>query len=109
MGRSSYAILLDERLPNILHSVIVIATVRIGYVIIMEASLSFLGLGIQPPTPTWGSMIADGRSLMLTAWWLATIPGLAILGLVMGLNLLGEGMRQALDPRHGRSTDLDRS
>jgi peptide/nickel transport system permease protein len=109
MGRSSYAILLDEILPNILHSVIVIATVRIGYVIIMEASLSFLGLGIQPPTPTWGSMIADGRSLMLTAWWLATIPGLAILGLVMGLNLLGEGMRQALDPRHGRSTDLDRS
>jgi len=105
MGRSSHAILLDEILPNIVHSVIVVATVRIGYVIIMEASLSFLGLGIQPPTPTWGSMIADGRGLMLTAWWLATIPGVAILGLVMGLNLLGEGLRQALDPRHGRSFD----
>jgi len=105
MGRSSPAILLDEILPNIAHSIIVLATVRVGYVIIMEASLSFLGLGIQPPTPTWGSMIADGRNLMLTAWWLATIPGAAILGLVMGLNLLGEGIRRALDPRQRRSPE----
>jgi peptide/nickel transport system permease protein len=99
IGRSSGGILLDEILPNIAHTVVVLATLRVGYVIIMEASLSFLGLGIQPPTPTWGSMIADGRNLMLSAWWLATIPGIAILGLVMGLNILGEGLRDALDPR----------
>ena len=86
-------------LPNIIHSVLVLATLRTGYFVIMEASLSFLGLGIQPPTPAWGSMVADGRSFMLDAWWIATFPGLALLLLVLSLNLLGEGLRDALDPR----------
>ncbi|HEX6512542.1 MAG TPA: ABC transporter permease subunit, partial [Chloroflexota bacterium] len=69
------------------------------YVIIMEASLSFLGLGIQPPTPAWGSMINDGRDQMLNAWWISTFPGLAVVCLVLAMNLLGEGLREILDPR----------
>jgi peptide/nickel transport system permease protein len=70
-----------------------------GTFIIAEASLSFLGLGIQPPTPAWGSMVAEGRDYMLDAWWVATFPGLAILILVLSINLLGEGLRDILDPR----------
>jgi peptide/nickel transport system permease protein len=103
IGRSGSAILFDEILPNIAHTIFVLATLRVGYVIIMEASLSFLGLGIQPPVPTWGSMIADGRNLMLSAWWVATMPGIAILGLVLGLNILGDGLRDMLDPRRATS------
>jgi peptide/nickel transport system permease protein len=67
--------------------------------IITEASLSFLGLGIQPPTPAWGSMVASGRDYMLTAWWASTLPGFAILFMVLSINLLGEGLRDILDPR----------
>jgi peptide/nickel transport system permease protein len=70
-----------------------------GYMIIMEASLSFLGLGIQPPTPAWGSMVAAGRDYLLTAWWASTLPGIAILILVLSINLFGEGLRDILDPR----------
>lgn len=99
LGRRGPAILAFEVLPNIVHSIIVLATLRIGYVIIAAASLSFIGLGVQPPTPEWGAMVNDGRSYMLTAWWLSTFPGLAIVMLVLGLNLLGEGLREVLDPR----------
>jgi peptide/nickel transport system permease protein len=65
----------------------------------MEASLSFLGLGIQPPTPAWGSMVADGRNHLMTSWWVSTLPGMAILILVLSINLFGEGLRDILDPR----------
>jgi len=82
-----------------MNPVIVVGTLRMGTFIIAEASLSFLGLGIQPPTPAWGSMVAEGRDYMLDAWWVATFPGLAILILVLSINLLGEGLRDILDPR----------
>jgi peptide/nickel transport system permease protein len=98
-GRGDLAIMASEILPNILQSVFVLATLRLGYMIIMEASLSFLGLGIQPPDPAWGSMVASGRDYLLTAWWVSTFPGLAILILVVSINVFGEGLRDILDPR----------
>ncbi len=99
LGAGHGRVVARHLLPNIVHTVIVLVTLRTGYFVIMEASLSFLGLGIQPPTPAWGTMVADGRGFMLDAWWIATFPGLALLGLVLSLNVLGEGLRDALDPR----------
>jgi peptide/nickel transport system permease protein len=99
VGQSNPVIIVSEILPNILHSILVLGTLRMGSLIIAEASLSFLGLGIQPPTPAWGSMIADGRDYLVTSWWIATLPGLAILVLVLSINLFGEGLRDILDPR----------
>jgi ABC-type dipeptide/oligopeptide/nickel transport system permease subunit len=99
LGRSNYAIIAAEILPNVVQSVFVLATLRLGFFIVTEASLSFLGLGIQPPTPAWGSMVSEGRDVMLTAWWVSTIPGVAIVLLVLSLNLFGEGLRDILDPR----------
>jgi peptide/nickel transport system permease protein len=99
LGRSDASIIVSEMLPNIIQSVFVIGTLRMGFFIVSEASLSFLGLGIQPPTPAWGSMVASGRDVMLTAWWVSTIPGIAILVLVLSLNVFGEGLRDILDPR----------
>jgi peptide/nickel transport system permease protein len=86
-------------LPNVLAPVIVYTTLGIGNTILVEAALSFLGLGVQPPTPSWGNMIADGRDALITAWWIATFPGLAIVFTVTAFNLLGDGLRDALDPR----------
>jgi len=99
LGVSDIKIIFKEILPNIIHSILVLATLRVGYFIILEASLSFLGLGIQPPTPVWGSMINAGRAYMLSSWWVSTIPGIALLILVLSINLLGEGLRDILDPR----------
>ncbi|MGD2143754.1 MAG: ABC transporter permease [Anaerolineae bacterium] len=99
VGQSPPVIVVSEILPNIVQSVFVLATLRTGYMIIMEASLSFLGLGIQPPTPAWGSMVAAGRDYLLTSWWASTLPGIAILILVLSINVLGEGLRDILDPR----------
>lgn len=99
LGRSHGAIISSEILPNIIQSVFVMGTLRMGFFIVTEASLSFLGLGIQPPTPAWGSMVAEGRDVMLTAWWVSTLPGLAIVLLVLSLNVFGEGLRDILDPR----------
>ena len=99
VGQSNPAIIISEILPNIFHSILVLGTLRMGSLIITEASLSFLGLGIQPPTPAWGSMVADGRDYLVTSWWIATLPGLAILVLVLSINLFGEGLRDILDPR----------
>jgi ABC-type dipeptide/oligopeptide/nickel transport system permease subunit len=99
VGQSNTIIVASEILPNIIQSVFVLATLRMGYMIIMEASLSFLGLGIQPPTPAWGSMVASGRDYLLTAWWVSTFPGIAIVILVLSINLFGEGLRDILDPR----------
>jgi ABC-type dipeptide/oligopeptide/nickel transport system permease subunit len=88
-----------EILPNILSPVIVVATIRMAHVIILEASLSFLGLGVQPPTASWGAMVADGREFMLEAWWVSTFPGLAILALVLAVNVFSQGLGDALDAK----------
>lgn len=98
-GLSHPAIILKEILPNIIQSVFVLGTLRMGHMIIMEASLSFLGLGIPPIIPAWGSMVSAGRDYILVAWWVSTLPGLAILFLVLAINLFGEGLRDILDPR----------
>lgn len=99
VGATHARIIARHLLPNVIHTTLVLISLRFGYLVVMEASLSFLGLGVQPPTPAWGSMVADGRGFMLDAWWIATFPGLALLLLVLSLNLLGEGLRDALDPR----------
>ena len=99
LGRPDSAICVREILPNIVSSIIVLGTLRMGNMIVMESSLSFLGLGIPPRIPAWGSMINDGRRYMLTSPWVATLPGLALALLVLGINLLGEGLRDCLDPK----------
>lgn len=99
LGRSHAAIIVSEILPNIMHSVLVLGTLRMGNMIVMESSLSFLGLGIPPRIPAWGSMVNDGYRYMLTARWVSTVPGLALVVLVLSINLLGEAMRDLLDPR----------
>ena len=98
-GASSRHIMLREILPNILSPVIVVSTIRMAHVIILEASLSFLGIGVQPPTASWGSLIADGRSFIWDAWWISTFSGLAILALVLSINVASQGLRDAFDPR----------
>ncbi len=99
LGASRGHVMLREILPNILSPVIVVATVRMAHVIILEASLSFLGLGVQPPTASWGSMVSEGREFLLDAWWVSTFPGIAILVLVMAINVFSQGLRDAFDPR----------
>ncbi len=99
LGSRDGRILLRHILPNALTPWLVVATLDMARVIVLESALSFLGLGVQPPTPTWGGMLADGRVYISTAWWLATFPGLAILVTVLGINLFGDGLRDTLDPR----------
>ncbi len=99
IGRKPLAIMLREIAPNVIHTLLVLATIHMGTVILSEASLSYLGFGASPRVPAWGSMIAGGRTFLSVAWWLPTLPGLAILTLVLSLNLLGEGLRDVLDPR----------
>ena len=95
--------MLKEILPNILSPVIVVATTRMATVIILESSLSFLGLGVQPPMASWGNMVADGREFMLEAWWVSTFSGIAILILVLSMNIASLGLRDAFDPRFSES------
>jgi peptide/nickel transport system permease protein len=99
LGMGDLRIILRHVVPNTMAPVIVSATLGIGLTILTEASLSFLGLGVQPPTPSWGNMVADGRDALTEAWWIATFPGLAIVLTVVAFNLLGDGLRDALDPR----------
>ena len=99
LGFSRTRIILRHVIPNVLAPVIVNATLGIGNVIVLEAGLSFLGLGIQPPTASWGSMVSDGRAFLLEAWWISTFPGLAIVLVVVAFNLVGDGLRDAMDPR----------
>jgi peptide/nickel transport system permease protein len=99
LGFTRARIVLRHVIPSTLAPVIVAATLGIGNVIVLEAGLSFLGLGIQPPTPSWGSMVNDGRGVLLGAWWISTFPGLAIVFTVVAFNLVGDGLRDALDPR----------
>jgi ABC-type dipeptide/oligopeptide/nickel transport system permease subunit len=99
LGASSRHIMMREILPNILSPVIVVSTIRMAHVIILEASLSFLGLGVQPPTASWGAMVADGRAFIMQSWWVSTFPGVAILLLVLAINVASQGLRDAFDPR----------
>ena len=94
---------LAKLVPNVLNTWMVLASLTVGVVIVTEASLSFLGLGVPPQIPTWGSMLADGRTYISTSWWLALFPGLCIFFTVLGINLLGDGLRDILDPRLKRS------
>lgn len=98
-GASTFRILVWHILPGVFNTVIVIATLRVGQLILAEAILSFLGAGIPPPTPAWGAMVADGRTYLNDAWWIAFFPGVAIFLLVMSLNFLGDWMRDRFDPR----------
>jgi len=99
LGSRDGRVLVRHVLPNAFTPWLVVATLDMARVIVIESALSFLGLGVQPPTPTWGGMLADGRVYLSTAWWLATFPGLAILVTVLGIKLLGDGLRDTLDPR----------
>ncbi|MGH7309343.1 MAG: ABC transporter permease [Candidatus Rokuibacteriota bacterium] len=98
LGLRDWRIVVRHILPNAFTPWLVVATLDMARVIVIESALSFLGLGVQPPTPTWGGMLADGRVYITTAWWLATFPGLAILVTVLGINLFGDGLRDTLDP-----------
>ena len=100
-GASTARIILHHVTPLCLSSVIVRLTLDMAGIILVAAGLGFLGLGAQPPLPEWGAMISTGRQYMLDQWWMATIPGLAILVVSMGFNLLGDGLRDVLDPRSG--------
>lgn len=98
-GCSNWIIMLRHIVPNTLNSLVVLGTFNLGTVITLEASLSFLGAGIPPPTPSWGSMCADGRGLLVAAWWLSFMPGVAITLVVLSANLFGDWLRDKLDPK----------
>lgn len=99
LAAGSWRVMLRHVLPNIFSSIIVIASSRVATAIVAEATLSFLGLGVGTATPSWGASLADGRTYLLVAWWPATLPGLAIMLTVLGINLMGDGIRDRLDPR----------
>lgn len=99
LGTSELAILLRHVLPNVVAPVVVVATLGMAYAILTGASLSFLGLGAQPPTPEWGAMVFEGRDYLRVQWWISTLPGLMIALAVLAVNILGDGLRDALDPR----------
>lgn len=99
LGARDGRIIFRHILPNGLSPILVSATMGVGGAVLIESALSFLGLGVQPPTPSWGSLLSSGKDNIEIAWWLSAFPGLAILVTVLGYNLLGEGIRDALDPR----------
>ena len=98
-GSSHLRILYRHILPNVTNTIVVLATLQVGIAIMLDASLSFLGIGIPRPTPTWGLLVSDGRDFIATDWWISFFPGLAILLTVMSANMLGDWLRQQLDPR----------
>ena len=102
IGASDQRLIFCHILPNALSPVIVSATLGVAGAILTESALSFLGIGVQPPTPSWGNMLITGKQTLGSAWWLSVFPGMAILLTVLGYNLLGEGLRDALDPRMDR-------
>jgi len=99
IGAGTWRIILRHLLPNVLTPALVIGTLELARIIIMDAALSFLGLGVQPPNPSWGRMLSDGRVYISTAWWIVTFPGLAILLTVLSVNLLGDWLRDYFDPK----------
>lgn len=100
-GASDGRIMRRHILPNAISSAVVLASVQVGSIIILESSLSFLGLGVLPPTPTWGNMLGEGRDYLITSWWLATFPGLMLALTVLSINLVGDWLRDWLDPKMG--------
>jgi ABC-type dipeptide/oligopeptide/nickel transport system permease subunit len=98
LGMSHLRIVFRQILPNLVSVIVVIATLQVARVIILESFLSFLGLGVQPPTPAWGNMLGEGRVYMLNSWWIAAFPGLAIFVTTLVINLMGNGLRDLLDP-----------
>jgi peptide/nickel transport system permease protein len=102
-GGSQWRIVWHHVLPNILSPLIVVATLDLARTIILESTLSFLGLGIQPPTPSWGGMLSDGREYLLSAWWIATFPGVALMLTALSFNRLGDWIRDLTDPRLRRT------
>ncbi len=99
IGTSKAGIILRHILPNVANTVIVLATLEVGHLILVESSLSFLGVGIPPPNPAWGLMVSEGREYIATAYWISLFPGIAILAAVLSLNLFGDWLRDVLDPR----------
>jgi len=110
-GRSSAWIIRRHIFPNVVPTLLVISTLQVGYVILLEGTLSFLGVGVPPPNPAWGLMIADGRGFLATAWWISFFPGLAMLSTVLAVNLMGDWLRDHLDPKlrqlGGRAVEPD--
>jgi len=98
LGMSHLRLMFRQILPNLVSIIVVIATLQVARVIILESFLSFLGLGIQPPTPAWGNMLGEGRVYLLNSWWIAAFPGLAIFVTTLAINLMGNGLRDWLDP-----------
>ena len=98
-GRTGFGICLHHILPNVMPSLLVISTLQVGYVILLEGTLSFLGVGVPPPQPAWGLMIAEGRGQLATAWWTVLFPGVAMLLVVLSVNLFGDWLRDKLDPK----------
>jgi peptide/nickel transport system permease protein len=99
IGARDSRIVLRHIVPNVIGPVLVMATLSVPTAILSAAGLSFLGLGAQPPTPEWGLMVSEGRKLLRHAWWIPTFPGLAIMVIVLSINLFGDGLRDAIDPR----------
>jgi len=110
-GRSSAWIIRRHIFPNVVPTLLVISTLQVGYVILLEGTLSFLGVGVPPPNPAWGLMIADGRGFLATAWWISFFPGIAMLSTVLAVNLMGDWLRDHLDPKlrqlGGRAVEPD--
>jgi peptide/nickel transport system permease protein len=99
VGVPARVIVIRHILPNVVAPIIVAATLGMGGAILAAAALSFIGLGSQPPTPEWGRMLSEGRDYLRDAWWISTFPGVAIVLTVLGVNMLGDGLRDVLDPR----------
>ncbi len=99
LGMTNLRMVLGHILPNLINAIVVLASLEIARMIILESSLSFLGLGVQPPTASWGSMLSEGRNYIFNLWWMATFPGLAIFVTTLGVNFVGDGLRDLLDPR----------
>lgn len=99
LGNDLFSILRKHVIPNLSTTIVVVGTFEIARIFLLESAVSFLGLGVQPPTPSWGTMIADGRNYVYEGWWVATVPGVAIVLTVLAFNFLGDGLRDALDPK----------
>jgi peptide/nickel transport system permease protein len=100
IGASTPRVILSEIMPNIVNNLIVIVTLEMAHAILLEATLSFLGLGVQPPTPSWGLMVAEGKNMMLFEPWLVLIPGAVLFVLVLAINLMGDGLRDVTAPEN---------
>lgn len=99
LGANDFRIMFFHLFPNIVPQILIITTLQISRIIFAEAGLSFIGVGVQPPYPSWGSMLADGRSYMAISWWLPFLPGLALVITILGANFLGDGLQELLDPK----------